>query len=135
FEDFISILISYALEFILGYKFQFLAQGHRGSFFLGLLLIFLGQSIFQEFQIIPAVFENIVDDVLDKIFGQIHIAVEITKSHFGFDHPKLGQMTGSIRVFGPESGTESIDTARSEEHTSELQSRFDLVWRLVLAMQ
>src|SRR5437868_9079651 len=37
-----------------------------------------------------------------------------------------------IREIGVETGGSNIQFARSEEHTSELQSRFDLVCRLLL---
>src|SRR5207249_6286022 len=40
--------------------------------------------------------------------------------------------TGRSRGADAELGGRATDTARSEEHTSELQSRFDLVCRLLL---
>src|SRR5437868_6187335 len=53
-------------------------------------------------------------------------------------HPeRLPVLTGRIAIMGSRSGWARITAAspRSEEHTSELQSRFDLVCRLLLEKQ
>src|SRR5437868_10784126 len=46
----------------------------------------------------------------------------------------LGTVATSVRIFNlnRDEETEQVSSSRSEEHTSELQSRFDLVCRLLL---
>src|SRR5437868_8019146 len=46
--------------------------------------------------------------------------------------PILGLSTGATVLIGQAWGAGERDKVRSEEHTSELQSRFDLVCRLLL---
>ena len=66
-------------------------------------------ALCKEFHIVGTVFEQIPENVLQEIPGQSGIVVEIGKSNFGLDHPKLRQVTARIGVFGAERRTKRID--------------------------
>src|SRR5210317_1709541 len=76
----------------------------------------IDQSFFDKFveqgHILLAVFHYIVEKILQHLFGQIHIAVEIAESHLRFQHPELCQVPAGVRILGPEGRTESIDRAK-----------------------
>src|SRR5699024_11648038 len=76
-----------------------------------------------------------------NIFGPIIFIVLFNIIHFGsrFGLMKFGYEAGVSAIAKLKEGTKQISRAasivgltRSEEHTSELQSRFDLVCRLLL---
>src|SRR5699024_2030784 len=76
-------------------------------------------------------------DLRDLDDGQLRSSVVmVTQESFLF----AGTIADNIRIGNPDAGDEDVLAAaravgldsRSEEHTSELQSRFDLVCRLLL---
>ena len=67
----------------------------------------------QELQVVSAVVQCILNQVLKKFLGQVHVVFEVVKSHFGLYHPEFGQVTGRVRVFRPECWSESINLTQS----------------------
>src|SRR5699024_11733059 len=55
------------------------------------------------------------------------------QTNLGAHHSDIqNAQSGDLYFWGPDSAPYHVAIARSEEHTSELQSRFDLVCRLLL---
>ena len=54
------------------------------------------------------------ENVLQEVFGQIGQAVQIAESHFGLDHPELGQVARGVGVFGAEGGTKGVDVGQGQ---------------------
>src|SRR5687768_18065386 len=72
------------------------------------------------------------DGVGDELTGQVqrHVAAASGTNEI---HAELGERLGGYeQVFGVRAAPERHDRVRSEEHTSELQSRLHLVCRLLL---
>ena len=46
---------------------------------------------------------------LHELFGQVHVALQITEGHLRLDHPELRGMAGGVRVLGAEGRAEGID--------------------------
>jgi hypothetical protein len=47
--------------------------------------------------------------VSNVVFGAGHVVFQVAKRHFWLNHPKFSQVTGSVGVFGAESGSKSVD--------------------------
>ena len=71
-----------------------------------------GGIAFQDFQIVGAVFKHLGHNVFDKIFGQVHIIVQIVVGYFGFHHPEFGQMAAGFAFFGAEGGAKAVSAAQ-----------------------
>lgn len=54
-------------------------------------------------------FNNLTDAVFQETLSKVHVVVEVGKGNFRFDHPKLGQVAGSVRVFSSESRAKGIN--------------------------
>src|SRR5450830_912159 len=65
--------------------------------------------------------------VLPQDDGILTIAAGVAGTHAAGDEPEAAVQLNARRV-----GDAHLERVRSEEHTSELQSRFDLVCRLLL---
>src|SRR5688572_30862531 len=55
----------------------------------------------------------IPDQVFNELFCEIHIVFKIIKGHFGFNHPELRQVPGSIAIFCAKGGSECIYFTKS----------------------
>src|SRR5699024_11550878 len=77
---------------------------------------------------LPICVEQIIKLVAGDSFGQIFIT-DTNREHLDRILHKVGS---DYKMFRVEQGTVAEMKERSEEHTSELQSRFDLVCRLLL---
>src|SRR5207247_10403510 len=75
----------------------------------------------------PSIYTLSLHDALPILFGQIFAHSAFSDSHFS----SPGSVSGLIASTG-HSGTQTPQSMRSEEHTSELQSRVDIVCRLLL---
>ena len=62
----------------------------------------------EEFKIVHAVGECIVDAVFDEVLGEVHVVGDVIECHFGLDHPELRKVAGSVGVFGAESRAEGV---------------------------
>ena len=61
-----------------------------------------------------AVVEHVGDDVLQKLFGQLAVAIQIAERHLGLDHPELGQVARRVGVLGAEGGAEGVDVGERQ---------------------
>src|SRR5258708_1522013 len=53
--------------------------------------------------------QYVADDVLQELFGQLTVAIEITEGHLGFDHPEFGEVARGVRILGAEGGAEGVN--------------------------
>ena len=67
-----------------------------------------------ELQILAAVVQGIVDQILEKLFGQLHVVLQLIEGHLRFDHPELGEMARRVGIFGTERGAEGIDPSQRQ---------------------
>ena len=73
----------------------------------------LVDHLVQESQIVLAIIQSPTHAVLDEVLCQIHIVTDVVESHFGFDHPKFGQMAWCVGVLRTERRAESINGTQS----------------------
>ena len=73
-------------------------------------------AIVEEGHILRALLQYRVEDVLEKFFGQIHVAHQVAEGSFGLHHPKLGQVTGGIGIFGPKGGAKGVHVGKGHGH-------------------
>ena len=71
----------------------------------------LGHITLENLEFGLAFLERPTHQVTDKIFLQFHVVLPVVKRHFGFDHPKLEQVTTGLAFLGAEGWTKSIDLA------------------------
>src|SRR5207249_12224966 len=82
-----------------------------------------------------------------RVIRELQLDVVVDRGNAGLAHPSSGERVGNVRLDLDRAGRLRLrvrpletrrrdvsgdDLVRSEEHTSELQSRFDLVCRLLL---
>ena len=70
-------------------------------------------ELVEESDIVGALLDDMLDGVLDEAFSQFHVVPDVVEGGFGFDHPELGGMAGSVGMFGAEGGAEGIDLAEA----------------------
>jgi len=81
-----------------------------------LLLVFLEILLFQvseEINIGGVVQKDVTEAVLEVVFSQIHVIGQVSEGNLRLNHPKLGQMAGSVGVFSSESRSEGVDVTHS----------------------
>mmetsp|Transcript_15972 Transcript_15972/g.44172 ORF Transcript_15972/g.44172 Transcript_15972/m.44172 type:complete len:530 (-) Transcript_15972:142-1731(-) len=69
-------------------------------------------AVFKKFQVLLAVLESELHTVLEVVLGQVDVVGQIGETNLGFDHPKLGQVTSRVRVFGPKGWAEGVDVGQ-----------------------
>src|SRR5204863_6888441 len=57
---------------------------------------------------------RICDQILHKLFGEIHVAVQIAKRHLRLNHPEVTRMAGRLGVLGPERWAESVNSGQRQ---------------------
>ncbi len=67
----------------------------------------------EEFQLFRGIFKHVADDVLQHIFRQVHVVLQIRKCDLRLNHPELRRMARRVGILRAESGTEGIDVAES----------------------
>ena len=67
-----------------------------------------GYIAFQDFEFLSPFSEHSLNDSAKVLLRQIHDVVQVGKGHLRFDHPELRQVAACFRLFGPESGTETV---------------------------
>ena len=55
----------------------------------------------------------VVDQIFHQLLGEIHVALQITKSHLGFDHPKFVGVPRGVGVLRAKSRTKSVNFGKS----------------------
>src|SRR5699024_9412234 len=92
---------------------------------------------------------NVNDIVIETVNGDVRVGstpetarinlingdVKLTFVNDGLQALNVNSVNGDIKVAMPKNNGYELSFKRSEEHTSELQSRFDLVCRLLLDKQ
>src|SRR5215204_2538331 len=53
-----------------------------------------------------------LDNILNELFGKIHVIFQIIKSHFGFYHPEFCKMSWCVAILCTKCWTESIDLTK-----------------------
>ena len=51
--------------------------------------------------------------VLDELFGELHVVVEIVERDLGFDHPEFDQVAAGLRLLGAKRRPEAVGLAES----------------------
>ena len=79
-------------------------------------------ELVEEFHFFRALFDSILNQVLDEFLSEIHIALQIAKGHFGLDHPELTRVTGRVGILRAKGWSESVDIGQgtSKDLCSEL---------------
>src|SRR5713101_2416244 len=62
----------------------------------------------QRHQLSATVGKYTLNNVFDKIFSQVHIAVEVTVGYLWLDHPELGEMATGLGFLRPEGWAEAV---------------------------
>src|ERR1041385_1795056 len=57
-------------------------------------------------------FDGVTGHGFNEFLAQVHVPLEVAKSHFGFDHPKFSGMTRSIGIFGAKGWTKGVDVGK-----------------------
>ena len=57
-------------------------------------------------------FHGVPNNITNELFSQIHIILKIIEGHLWLDHPKLGQVSGSIAVLCTKGWAECIDLTK-----------------------
>mmetsp|Transcript_62946 Transcript_62946/g.149118 ORF Transcript_62946/g.149118 Transcript_62946/m.149118 type:complete len:241 (+) Transcript_62946:269-991(+) len=65
-------------------------------------------ELLEKRQLVRATFKDGSARVLEEALSKIHVVGEIRKGDFGFNHPKLRQVPGRMRVLGTEGGPECV---------------------------
>src|SRR5690606_7558669 len=63
----------------------------------------------EKFEILRAFIKRGAEEMLDVLFGKLHVAFEIAKGHFRLDHPKFREVTRRKRIFRAERRPERVD--------------------------
>ena len=71
----------------------------------GILVDVLGK----ELQIVTALGQYCIEDVLEHGFGQSGVIVQVGEGNFRLNHPELGQMAAGVGILGAEGGPEGVD--------------------------
>ena len=67
----------------------------------------------EEVHFLRSMLQNVGDDVLDHILGQMHIVFQISKGDFRFDHPEFSGVPGGVGILCPEGGAKGVDVTES----------------------
>ena len=70
----------------------------------------------EEFHLLRAVLQHVADDVLDHLFGHVHVAVDIAERHLRLHHPELRSVPCGVGVLGSERRPEGVDVAERKRH-------------------
>src|SRR5688572_2155966 len=68
----------------------------------------------QERQVITAKFQCIAHEVLQELLSELHVILQIIKSHLRFNHPELCEVACSIGILCTESWSEGIDISQRQ---------------------
>ena len=71
----------------------------------------LVDELVEEGHLLRRVVQDVGDDELDHILGELHVVGEVGKRDLRLDHPELGRVAGGVGVFGAEGRAEGIDVA------------------------
>ena len=71
----------------------------------------LVDELVEEGHLLRCVVEDVGDDELDHILGELHVVGEVGERDLRLDHPELGRVAGGVGVFGAEGRAEGIDVA------------------------
>ena len=63
----------------------------------------------EEVHVLLAVVQNILEHILQKVLGNLHVAFQCAEAHLGLDHPELGKMSLGVGVLGSERRSECVD--------------------------
>mmetsp|Transcript_24898 Transcript_24898/g.57739 ORF Transcript_24898/g.57739 Transcript_24898/m.57739 type:complete len:301 (-) Transcript_24898:252-1154(-) len=53
-----------------------------------------------------------LDDILDKLLGVLHVPLQVAEGELRLDHPKLSQVLGSLAVLRAKRGAKRVDVAQ-----------------------
>src|SRR6266498_6104763 len=70
---------------------------------------FLVHELAEKFHLIRAMCARVRDQIFNKLLSEIHVALQITKRHFRFDHPKLACMPGCVGVLSAKSRSKGVN--------------------------
>ena len=98
------------------------AQRRIVALVLRQLFLSLNLSVLEEFEVFVATGQDITEDGFEAILGQLHVARKVSEGHLRFDHPKLRQVAGRVRILRAERGPEGVDLP--QRHGAQL--RFQL---------
>ena len=62
--------------------------------------------------LLRAMCARVRDQIFNKLLGEIHVALQITKRHFRLDHPKLACMPGRVGVLSAKSGSKGVNVGQ-----------------------
>ena len=66
-------------------------------------------EFFEDAEIAFVIIKDVFDKIFDEFLREVHVSFQITKGHFGFDHPELRGVAGSIGVLGPKGRAEGVN--------------------------
>src|SRR6266536_4777089 len=78
---------------------------------------FLVHELAEKFHLVRAMCARVRDQIFNKLLGEIHVAFQIAKRHFRFDHPKLACVPRRVRVLSTKSGSKGINVAQRQRES------------------
>ena len=70
------------------------------------------KHVIEELQIISAMLKRVIGKILEHLFRQIHVIVDIVKGHFWLDHPKFSKVTRCITILRTECRAKRINLSQ-----------------------
>lgn len=67
----------------------------------------------KKLHVAAALIQDIREDCLKEVLGEIHIAFEIAERALGLDHPELCQVPAGIGILSAECRSECVDISES----------------------
>ena len=101
--------VSDVLEWRIHYGLQPSTQRRIVALVLRQLFLSLNLPVLEEFEVFVATGQDITEDGFEAILGQLHVARKVSEGHLRFDHPKLRQVAGRVRILRAERGPEGVD--------------------------
>jgi hypothetical protein len=69
---------------------------------------FLVDKLDEQSDLLRAMPDHVKGHGLEERLRQIHVALQIAKGHFGFDHPEFRRMARGVGILRPKGGSEGV---------------------------
>ena len=77
-------------------KFETFDKIHLIAFICRFLLLFFLAALAEEFDVVAAVVESILNQIFQHFLGEVHVVLEVEESNFWLNHPEFCKVTRSV---------------------------------------